>query len=191
MTKRRLRKLYLNRQMSLSESERTQKSEQIKNVFFEHIDLTPVTNLHIFLSILTKGEIDTGFILSELRERYPEITITVPRVDFENDVLEHLALSPETKLDVNHWGISEPTGENLIDEEEIDLVLVPLLCFDERGFRVGHGKGYYDKFLSRCSANCLKVGMSFFAPVKIIENIQEFDVKLDRCLTPRRVWDFG
>lgn len=191
MTKSKLRKIYLAKQKSLSKTERREKNLQIKEQFFAKFDLENVRILHLFLSITEKGEIDTSFIINKLRQDFRYIKLIVPRVDFERDFLEHLELGDKTELAKNYWGIIEPVGDELIDEKEFDLVLVPMLCFDERGFRVGYGKGYYDKFLSLCREDCLKIGLSFFEPSEEIEDIQDFDVKLDFCITPEKVFEFG
>ncbi len=190
MTKYQVRKIYLVRQKSLTEQAREEKSLRIKERFFSNFDLEDVKLLHLFLSIKENGEIDTSFVLDEVRETYPNIKTIVPRVNFEKDVLEHLDLDSETTLVKNRWGIDEPFEDELVDEREIDLVLVPLLCFDKRGFRVGYGKGFYDKCLAKCRGDCLKIGLSFFEPIEEIEDVNNFDVKLDYCITPERVWNF-
>jgi len=63
-------------------------------------------------------------------------------------------------------------------------VLVPLLCFDRRGHRVGYGRGYYDRFLARCRHDCKKIGLSFFEPLAEIDDVHEGDVELNYCVTP-------
>ena len=70
------------------------------------------------------------------------------------------------------------------------MVLVPLLCFDESGHRVGYGKGFYDRFLTKCRPDTQKVGLSYFPPVKEITDADSFDIRLDLCLTPEKVWRF-
>jgi 5-formyltetrahydrofolate cyclo-ligase len=84
----------------------------------------------------------------------------------------------------NAWGIREPAGDEPIDAAEIDMVLVPLLCFDKRSHRVGYGKGYYDRFLSKCRPDCLKIGLSFFPPVEAILRIGSRDIALDHFVLP-------
>jgi 5-formyltetrahydrofolate cyclo-ligase len=64
------------------------------------------------------------------------------------------------------------------------------LCFDLRGFRVGYGKGFYDRFLKKCRADCKKIGLSFFEPVKEISDIEEFDVALNFAVTPQEIYNF-
>jgi len=54
-------------------------------------------------------------------------------------------LEPDAKLTANFFGIMEPTLGPRIDPRELDLVLTPLVAFDDRGVRVGVGRGYYDR----------------------------------------------
>ena len=190
VNKSKLRKIYLAKQKLLREAERRENSFQISDSFFEKFDLDDIRYLHIFLSIAEKNEIRTSIIINDLWGDWVNIKTIVPRVNFEKDVLEHLEFKSESKLKVNDWGIAEPMGNELVNEEKLDIVLVPMLCFDKRGFRVGYGKGFYDKFLIKCRADCLKVGLSYFEPINKIEDIREFDVKMDYCITPEKIWKF-
>ena len=63
--------------------------------------------------------------------------------------------------------------------KSIDMVLVPGLCFDGDGHRVGYGKGFYDRFLKTCRPDCIKIGLSYFEPVESIDDVHEGDVRLD------------
>lgn len=72
---------------------------------------------------------------------------------------------------------------------KIDLVIVPLLAFDLDGNRVGYGKGYYDKFLQNCE-NALKIGICLEKPLLKILDINEYDIKLDYCITPEKIYSF-
>lgn len=190
MTKTELRKIYLERQRSLSVEERRKKSLQIAAKFFGKFNLKSIKFLHVFLPIEKNKEIETEFIFKRLWENFPEITTVVSRVHFESMTLENFRFSNETKLVKNKWHILEPAASELIEIERLDAVLIPLLCFDKRGFRVGYGKGFYDKFLSECRADCLKIGLSLFPPIAEISDAQNFDVKLDFCITPSKMWKF-
>ena len=190
MLKKELRKIYIEKRKSLSEEDRRRQSEAIADRFFANSDLAKINFLHCFLSIEKFGEIDTKLILERLWREFPQIQTVVPRINRQKDELESLLFAPETVLVQNNWQIHEPAHDETIESALIDLVIVPLLCFDTSGFRVGYGKGYYDKFLSSCRPDCLKIGISYFAPVDKIEDVHEFDVKLDFCVTPEEIWKF-
>jgi 5-formyltetrahydrofolate cyclo-ligase len=189
MTKRELRKIFLAKRKSLSDAERNERSRQIADRFFARFDLENVRVLHVFLTIEQQMEIETAYIIERLWNDFPHVKTVVPRVNAQTMRLEHLNYTADTKLVKNKWNIFEPSGNELVEIEKIDLVLVPLLCFDERGFRVGYGKGFYDGFLVNCRRDCLKIGLSYFAPIRAISDTHEFDVKLDFCVTPETIFD--
>ena len=190
MTKSELRQIYLDRQKSLSEVERKEQSSQIADHFFASFDLTKIKFLHVFLPIEKNGEIDTFIFIKRLRRDFPQVITVASKIDFETLTLENSRFDAETKFVLNRWRIPEPTDGELVEIKRIDACLVPLLCVDEQGFRVGYGKGFYDRFLSECRANCRKIGLSYFAPVKKITDTQNFDVALDCCITPQAVVNF-
>ena len=190
MTKARLRKIYLEKQKSLSEAERNARSRKIADEFFEKINLQNIRFLHVFLPIEKNREIETAFIFKRLWENFPAVATIAPRVNFQSMTLENFGFDAKTKLVCNRWQIFEPAESERVAPEKIDIVLVPLLAFDERGFRVGYGMGFYDKFLSRCRTDCVKIGVSYFAPAAEITDAAAFDVRLDFCITPEKVWGF-
>lgn len=190
MLKAELRKIYLAKQKQLSAAERGEKSDKITNLFFQEFDLKNIRFLHCFLPIEKFKEIDTLPIFQKIWREFPQITTLAPRVNFQNKEIENLKFTPETKLFKNIWDINEPNENEAIESGNIDAVLIPFLSVDTKGFRVGYGKGFYDKFLKNCRADCLKIGLSYFAPVKEISDARDFDVKLDFCVTPEMVLRF-
>lgn len=191
MKKAELRKIYLAGRKKLLSAERTGESRAIAARFFQYFDLTEIEFLHCFLPIEKFNEIETPIILRKIWREFPNIETLAPRVNFQTGEIENLKYTPATELARNVWGIAEPIGNELIAAEKIDLVLTPLLGCDQKGFRVGYGKGFYDKFLRRCRRDCLKIGLSYFEPTQTIADINEFDVKLDYCVTPENVYDFA
>lgn len=190
MTKAELRKIYLAKQKSLLDFEQDEKSQKLADGFFENFNLSNVSFLHLFLSLTINREIKTSFIYKRLWQDFPKITTLTSRVNFQTMTLDTKKFNSVTKLFINKWRIAEPREGGFTEIEKIDAVLVPLLCFDRRGFRVGYGKGFYDKFLSDCRADCLKIGLSYFAPVTQIADAQSFDVPLDFCVTPEAVFSW-
>jgi len=190
MIKSEFRKVYLARRKNLSSEEKHEKSERITNLFFQNFDMSKVDFLHCFLPIERRNEINTKLIFQRIWSEFQKIETLVPRVNFKTDELENIKFTPATKLVKNSLGIDEPVDNVLVESGKIDAVIVPLLCFDTRGFRVGYGKGYYDKFLKICRADCLKIGLSYFEPIAEITDVQDFDVKLDFCVTPKKIVNF-
>lgn len=151
---------------------------------FTAFNLSAVKTLHIFLPIAEKNEPDTFLFIDWLNKYYPQVKIIVPRADFKTSLMTHHHYRGEQELLKSSFNILEP-----VDEEEyngdIGLVIVPLLAFDDRGYRVGYGKGFYDRFLE--GRDTLKVGLSFFKSVGIIADTHENDIRLDLCITPDQV----
>jgi 5-formyltetrahydrofolate cyclo-ligase len=191
MDKATLRKYYLTKRKTLSSEEITKKSQQICDLFFQKIDLNAIKFLHIFLPIKKQNEIDTFLIIRRLEVEFPLINIVVSRSDLENFEMQHFILE-EQYLVENQWGILEPSQESRreVQPQEIDLIIIPLLAFDKQGNRVGYGKGFYDRFLQKCSPKALKVGLCLEEPIEMIEDLNEFDVKMDVCITPDGIWKF-
>lgn len=188
MNKSALRKIYLNKQKSLSASEREEKSRRIAETVLQNVDFNKIEFLHCFLPIEKFNEIDTRLIFEKIWREFSQIETLVPRVNFETNEIENLKFTPEIELIENRWQIREPAHDELIETQKIDAVLVPLLCFDTRGFRVGYGKGFYDKLLKNCRPDCLKIGLSYFAPVLEISDADDFDARLDFCVTPNEIF---
>jgi 5-formyltetrahydrofolate cyclo-ligase len=190
MLKSELRKIYLEKRRALETEEVKEISLQIAELFFQKFDLSQINFFHGFLPIERFNEIDTRLIFHRIWFEFAHIETAVPRINFEKDELESLKFTPVTELIQNAWMIHEPSHNELFVCEKFDMILVPLLAFDRAGSRVGYGKGYYDKFLKNCRTGCLKIGLSHFPPVENIDDLNEFDVRLDYCLTPDELFKF-
>lgn len=184
MNKAELRGLYLAKQKELSKGDVDSASQGIGDNLFSSFDLGPVSVIHCFIPIEKFNEINTRLIFGRLWRDFPNIQTVVPRVDPKLDAIQSLRFTRETELVRNAWGIEEPAHDELVETQNIDIVLVPGLCFDRQGHRVGFGKGYYDRFLKTCRADCVKIGLSHFEPVEKIDDIHDRDVRLDFVITP-------
>jgi 5-formyltetrahydrofolate cyclo-ligase len=188
MFKARLRKAYLAKMKALSPDERAAMSVRLSERLFVHFDFARFQWVHLFLSIHANGEIDTGPIIETIRRAHRTVGIAVPRVAGEN--LETIVFDSQTRLCLSAWNVPEPTDDRFIFPEKIDLVIAPLLAFDLRGYRVGYGKGFYDRFLRTCRDDCIKVGVSYFPPVENVADAHDDDVRLNYCLTPYESFKF-
>jgi 5-formyltetrahydrofolate cyclo-ligase len=113
-----------------------------------------------------------------------------PKMDTKEPNMDAVACHADTIFEANAINILEPLETRIVDPQEIDLVLVPVLACDTNGNRVGYGKGYYDRYLSRCREDCIKVGISYFEPVDTIDDADGYDVPLNFCITPQQAYVF-
>ena len=188
MTKSELRKIYLQKRLSLSEAECLNYSRQLCEQFFSNFDLSFIKIIHTYLPIEKNKEPDTWLIVDRIRREFPNVRISAPRV--RNNQLENFFFEELHELEKNTWGILQPKQGLPIPSEKIDLVIVPLLAFDKSGNRVGYGKGFYDRFLKECRVDCKKVGLSFFEATDSIDYRTPYDIEMDYCITPRGIVQF-
>ncbi|MBL0741553.1 5-formyltetrahydrofolate cyclo-ligase [Chryseolinea lacunae] len=191
MTKDALRKLYLQKRQALTEADYAQLNFQLYQNFFFNVDLSFINVLHTFLPLQKNKEPDTWIIVDRIRREFPHVRLVVPRIEASSGTLENIFFEGLHQIEKNKWDIPEPKQGVPAASEKIDMVLVPLLACDERGQRVGYGKGFYDKFLATCRPDCKTVGISFFEPVERIDDVNALDVPLQHCLTPTAFHTFA
>ncbi len=172
---------------ALSENEIEEMSLAVANKILT-LPIWEKTYFHIFLPITEQKEVNTEFILHLLSGKDKEIIVS--KADFEARNMTHFLLTDNTRIKKNAYNIPEPIDGIEVPSHKIDVVFVPLLAFDKKGHRVGYGKGFYDKFLSECKPDVIKIGLSFFDPEELITDVFEGDVKLDYCVTPDEVHSF-
>lgn len=187
MLKKELRAKYKALRKELTETQTEEKSLAIANALLP-LPIWDKTYFHLFLPIVEHKEVDTEFILHLLSGKDKEILIS--KSDFESRSMTHFLLTDNTKIKKNEYNIPEPVDGIEVPSTKIDVVFVPLLAFDKKGNRVGYGKGFYDKFLSECKPETIKIGLSFFDPEELISDVFESDVLLDYCVTPNEVYRF-
>lgn len=187
MLKKELRKKYKELRQSLTPEAIEGKSLTIANLLLQ-LGVWDKTYYHLFLSIEEQKEIDTEFILQILAGKDKEIVVS--KSDFNTLEMTHYLLTDNTKFKKNEYNIPEPVDGLEVPVTKIDVVFVPLLAFDVKGNRVGYGKGFYDKFLSQCKPDTIKIGLSFFETEDKIDDISENDIQLDFCVTPNKLYFF-
>ena len=187
MLKKELRQKYKALRNQLSEDDLEEMSLAVANKVLT-LPIWEKNYFHIFLPITEHKEVNTEFILHLLSGKDKEIIIS--KSDFETREMTHFLLTDNTKIKKNQYNIPEPVDGIEVPTHKIDVVFVPLLAFDKTGHRAGYGKGFYDKFLTECKPETIKVGLSFFEAEEKIEDVFESDVKLDYCVTPNGVYEF-
>lgn len=186
MIKAELRKLYLEKRKTLSNDEVLILSKKILENFILQFNIIENQSIHVFLPIKKFNEIETKFCVEYFWKR--KVNVFVPRI-FQNRIIS-VKLTPETVLKENSWGILEPiSNEN--ECSNFDFVITPLLYCDKKGNRIGYGKGFYDEFFRTINADAKKIGVNYFPPIESIDDVSDFDVKLDYLVTPVETLSFS
>jgi len=187
MTKTELRQAYKLLRQQLSEEQVDDLSLKIANQLLT-LPIWEFEFYHLFLAIVEHKEVNTDFILNILSGKDKHIVIS--KSDFSSLEMTHYLLTDNTTIKKNAWNIPEPLSGISIDSNQIEVVFVPLLAFDNTGQRVGYGKGFYDIFLSKCKPETIKIGLSFFDASEQITDAFEGDIKLNYCVTPEKIYKF-
>jgi 5-formyltetrahydrofolate cyclo-ligase len=187
MTKKELRAKYKLLRNTISEKDLEEMSLTIANQIL-NLSIWDKTYFHVFLPISEQKEVNTEYILHLLSGKDKEIVVS--KSNFENLEMTHFLLTENTKIKKNHYNIPEPIDGLEVPNHKIDVVFVPLIAFDQKGNRVGYGKGFYDAFLSKCKSDTIKIGLSFFEAEEFITDVFEKDIKLDYVVTANTIYRF-
>ncbi|MBC7946611.1 MAG: 5-formyltetrahydrofolate cyclo-ligase [Chitinophagaceae bacterium] len=189
MLKKQAREVYRKKRMELTDAQHL-KFDDLMLIQFQSTKLPFVETLLSYWPIEENHEPNTHLFTEFLKFRNPELRVCYPVSDFETMTMRAVSTDVDTPFEKKELNIHEPTGGSVVVPEMLEIVFVPLLAFDESGYRVGYGKGFYDKYLADCPEECIKVGFSYFEPIPSIEDRNEFDVPLDLCITPQNAYVF-
>ena len=188
MNKEEARKKYKDLRSKIKSDELETKSKAIARKFIESGLWKGCSSIHVFLTIPKENEVNTNYIIHYFQANHPTIKLCTSIINEETNELVHTVIDPSTGYSLNKWSIPEPLIIDKVTEDKIDLVIVPLLIVDTKGNRVGYGKGFYDKFLSKCKKETKKVGVSFFEPEKELLETDAWDIPLTDVISPEKVY---
>lgn len=183
-TKNEWRSFYMKQRQALTVEERIEKSRLITEHYFKLFEKERPEAVHLFLSISSKEEVDTRFILQKMNEEYPRVKTVTSVIAEDGKSLLTIEVRRETPLLLNRWGIPEPATRVHFPEHAIEEVLTPLLAMDTSGYRLGYGKGFYDRFFATCSSAVIKTGINFFQVIPHDLPKDEWDIALHRLVSP-------
>lgn len=177
LTKKELRTEIKNRINSLSEAYKKESSTATaKNVLSSPAFINARS---VFIYVSTKNEPDTSVIIKEALKKGKRVF--VPKC-ISKGVMIPVAITPDSVFESGYMGIFEPKEYDLsLRVTEIDLSVIPCLTANEKGDRLGHGAGFYDRFLSgvKTEKMCLCFG-------KILSDdipTDRYDIKMDYVVT--------
>ncbi|MGY6559373.1 MAG: 5-formyltetrahydrofolate cyclo-ligase [Nitritalea sp.] len=164
-SKQQLRARYRELRRGLSADWRAVADVHLCAAVLDYVQKLGVQHVHVFLPIQRLQEVDTFPLVEKLlsagfqvytSRMVGEDVFTVPLLDLAS-------------LEEDAWGIPVPAVGEPVSEEVLELVLVPLLAYNARGYRIGYGKGVYDRLLKRCSSGVYAIGLSYFSQPECFE----------------------
>lgn len=189
MLKRAIRSSYLEKRMQLSKETLEEYSFRIVSLFRSY-RLPKAEFLLTYSPLIVRKEFDITSFDNIIRSKSSGLKVAWPRIDIARQSMEAHLVTENGLFAKNEYNILEPINGELLLPELVDIAFVPLVAFDKMGYRIGYGKGYYDRYLKRCRPGIPIIGVSFFEPVERIRDINEFDVPLTLCFTPSGIYEF-
>lgn len=142
----------------------------------------------IFSYVSVEGEVDTKIILETALQMGKRVF--VPRcIPGKERLMDAVEIHSMDELSIQYFGLLEPKPEIPASEERnFDLSLIPCVMADKRGGRLGHGAGYYDRFLAQAQGKKLCLCFSWYLTEKI--PMEEMDIPMDALLTEEGYFSF-
>jgi 5-formyltetrahydrofolate cyclo-ligase len=176
-----LRRLMKDRRAGIPESERIRRSHDASGRLLSLPEVDGIAMAFVFRSF--GAEISTEPVIQGLAERGVALAMPI-LVDGE---LEAAAYRVGDALVASTYGALEPVVRATVEPERVDLVVTPGLAFDGRGYRLGYGGAYYDRFLARTRADAARVGFCFDKQVVEAVPRGDGDVPVRVVVTDSRV----
>lgn len=180
MEKRDIRRKIKALRMMLSQEEKINAAREV----FEQLEKTSAFVLADKI-LMYHSLPDELFTHDFLRKWCDRKRFFLPRVNGVN--LEILPYE-STRLELGAFHIEEPTGDDIVDPDEIELIVVPAVAYDNKGNRLGRGKGFYDRLLQ--STKATKIGVCYDFQLLDEIPVEEHDVPMDIVITQSAVLKF-
>ena len=166
---------------------RKQKSSKSLNINFEYLSKFLKKNKNIGKVIggyyPYNYEIDAIEILINLEKQNYQISL--PKIK-KNSQMDFFYWSSQDPLQINKYGIPEPTSDKMVAP---NILLVPLVAFDKNYNRIGYGGGFYDRYIKRIKKikKIMTIGLAYsFQRIDQIP-VDKYDVKLDFIITNKKI----
>ncbi|MFO7153496.1 MAG: 5-formyltetrahydrofolate cyclo-ligase [Caldicoprobacter oshimai] len=181
VTKEDIRRMMARRRKEMGQQEIDEKSVRIAEFL---LSLDFIKNSQTIMAYVNMpGEVRTEKIIEDLLKAGK--TVVVPVCITQTVDLLASQIKGLDELVAGHYGILEPKKEYIrpVDPSILEVIIVPGLAFDIHGNRIGHGKGYYDRFLMKVPPFAKKVGLAFDFQVMPSVPVCHFDVPMDLIIT--------
>jgi len=185
MKKESIRKKILSLRNSQSPFRAITKSHRIKEGLFTSSEFIKAKTIMFYVS--TKDEVKTESMIKYALKLGKKVVL--PISDLKKKTLDLSEIKDfDNELEPGAFNILEPKKDFLrsVSPEEVDLVIVPGVAFDENGDRIGYGMGFYDRFLKTIRKDVPVIGLAY--ELQIVDDIpvDDTDVTVDKVLTEKK-----
>lgn len=171
-----LRSAFIQLRSRLPTLYRDQASRQITQTLLAHPAVQAATHISCYISY--DHEVDTHDLVSELIAQHKHVS--VPTIRQNSICLKSFHSLSECLPGAKH--ILEPPETNpTIDPRQVEVFIVPGLAFDAHGYRLGYGKGYYDRLLQNTTG--LRLGIGFTDQLTYQLPHESWDITMDQIIT--------
>lgn len=173
--KREIRRRVRERIAALASERKAEKSALIEKELSNCDAVRSAAVIALFASLADEPQ--TRGLIADLSRAH---TVVLPRV--EGDEMDFYEYSP-SDMAVGAFGIEEPAAVEAVSPEEIDVIMVPAVAYTADGARLGRGRGYYDRYMSRRGFRAAKIGVCFAEQIVAHIPAQPHDIAVDKVVS--------
>ncbi|WP_291647574.1 5-formyltetrahydrofolate cyclo-ligase [Clostridium sp.] len=182
------KKVLRNKILEIRDSLDNEEKQLMDNKIFNELINTELYKkaVNIFIYISFSNEINTIDIIEKAFK--DKKNVFIPKVYKADKFMRAIKLNSFNELKKNSMGILEPIDDsNFIEKENIDLIIVPGVVFDNECNRIGYGGGYYDRYLSDIKSKRNKIALAY--DLQIVNKIESesHDIKVDYIITNSQI----
>lgn len=177
MDKKSLRKEMIGTLKSIDKNKRSQDENTLTNALIEYVTEQGYKSVGLIISM--PHEINTDKCIDTLNEQ--GVNVYSPACNYETKEMHFYKMNHSKDKKVDEKGIPIPKNTEEM-YNSMELLVVPGLVFNEKGYRIGYGGGYYDKFLADFSGDT--VSIVFDEQLKQVIPTESFDIPVDKIITP-------
>ena len=172
-----------------------QQTAQLDHSFCEQSDLENAEKLIeqpyfkdaqvVFCYLSVGNEVGTSEIIRRSFELGKQVVVPYSK---KGGIMDAVRLYPDSVLRNGFYDIPVPEVLDIADPREIDLIIVPALAFDNSGYRLGHGGGYYDRFLAQVDCKAIGIIRECFVLPSVPRDLN--DRRVSVLITEKKVRSF-
>ena len=174
---------YNGKRITNKREEVRQKSDRIMSTLFSTKDYKQAKIVMFYVDmrneVMTKDAIEKTLANGK--------RVVVPRVKSGYGLLA-IEINGLNELVPGTFGVLEPPKKEEIALKDIDVVVIPGVAFDKKGYRIGYGGGYYDNFLPKLKSDTKRIAVAFEMQMMASIPTELHDVNMDMIITEKRVY---